>query len=139
MRNQNLPTEVARWVEWQGSSRRATDDARHALKPLVLDADRGRLVVRFALDESPSGLVFLYLEAEPSPLAAAPIVIPGVTSREAEVLEWVARGKTNSVIGAILGISEKTVDKHLQHVFLKLGVETRTAAAAVALERRQRA
>jgi len=57
----------------------------------------------------------------------------GLTGREAEVLAWVAQGKTNSTIGLILGISPRTVQKHLERTFHKLGVESRTAAAAQAL------
>src|ERR1041385_1815110 len=51
-----------------------------------------------------------------------------LTLREREVLEWLARGKSNSQIGAILGISAATVSKHLEHIYPKLGVENRTAA-----------
>jgi DNA-binding CsgD family transcriptional regulator len=58
-----------------------------------------------------------------------------LTAREAEVLYWVVKGKTNRDIGDILGTSPKTVTKHLEHVFEKLGVETRTAAAALAMGR----
>jgi DNA-binding CsgD family transcriptional regulator len=58
----------------------------------------------------------------------------GVTPRVAEVLLWVAQGKTNSDIGSILSISESTVKKHLLEIFEKLGVETRGAAALRALE-----
>ena len=57
----------------------------------------------------------------------------GLTEREAEVLGWVAEGKTNPEIGFILSISPRTVQKHLEHIFAKLGVETRTAAAVCAL------
>jgi DNA-binding CsgD family transcriptional regulator len=57
----------------------------------------------------------------------------GLTPREAEVLAWVAQGKSNSTIGTILGISPRTVQKHLERTFHKLGVESRTAAAAQAL------
>ena len=53
-----------------------------------------------------------------------------LTAREAEVLYWVAHGKTNRDIGDILGTRPKTITKHLERVFEKLGVETRTAAAA---------
>ena len=53
----------------------------------------------------------------------------GITRREAEVLTWVSEGKTNKDIGAILRISPRTVQKHLEHVYQKFGVETRTAAA----------
>jgi len=53
-----------------------------------------------------------------------------LTAREAEVLYWVAQGKTNRDIGDILGTRPRTITKHLEHVFEKLGVETRTAAAS---------
>ncbi|WP_298933884.1 3-hydroxyisobutyryl-CoA hydrolase [uncultured Ramlibacter sp.] len=58
-----------------------------------------------------------------------------LTAREAEVLYWVVKGKTNRDIGDILGASPATVKKHLERVFAKLGVETRTAAAAMAINR----
>ena len=58
-----------------------------------------------------------------------------LTAREAEVLYWVIQGKTNPDIAEILSLSPRTVHKHLEHVFEKLGVETRTAAAALALQR----
>jgi DNA-binding NarL/FixJ family response regulator len=56
----------------------------------------------------------------------------GVTSREAEVLLWISRGKANRDIGEILDISPRTVNKHLEQIFVKLGVENRSAAAAAA-------
>jgi DNA-binding NarL/FixJ family response regulator len=59
----------------------------------------------------------------------------GLTPREAEVLFWVARGKSNPEIATILGIGLTTVKKHLEATFAKLGVENRTSAAAMALER----
>jgi DNA-binding CsgD family transcriptional regulator len=55
-----------------------------------------------------------------------------LTMREAEVLYWVVKGKTNRDIGDILGSSPATVKKHLERVYVKLGVETRTAAARLA-------
>jgi DNA-binding NarL/FixJ family response regulator len=58
-----------------------------------------------------------------------------LTQRESEVLHWVIQGKTNRDIGDILGMSPRTVNKHLEHVFEKLGVETRTAAATLATNR----
>ncbi len=57
----------------------------------------------------------------------------GLTLREAEVLLWVSRGKPNRDIGEILNISPRTVNKHLEQVFVKLGVENRSAAAAAAV------
>ncbi len=58
-----------------------------------------------------------------------------LTAKEAEVLYWVIKGKINRDIGDILGSSPMTVKKHLERVYAKLGVETRTAAAALALGR----
>ena len=58
-----------------------------------------------------------------------------LTAREAEVLHWVARGKTNRDVGDILGLSPRTVTKHMEHILPKLGVETRTAAAGLVLSR----
>jgi len=55
-----------------------------------------------------------------------------LTPRETEVLSWIAKGKTNRDVGEILNMSPRTVNKHLEHVFEKLGVETRAAAAALA-------
>ena len=58
-----------------------------------------------------------------------------LTPKEAEVLYWVLKGKTNKDIGDILGSSPMTVKKHLERIFIKLGVETRTAAAGIAMGR----
>ncbi|RUR70358.1 LuxR family transcriptional regulator [Variovorax guangxiensis] len=58
---------------------------------------------------------------------------PALTPREGEVMHWLARGKTDAEIAALLQISPRTVHKHLQHVYVKLGVETRTAAVMRAL------
>lgn len=57
----------------------------------------------------------------------------GLTGREADVMLWIANGKTNREIGQILDMSPRTVNKHLEQVFRKLGVENRTAAAAAAI------
>lgn len=56
-----------------------------------------------------------------------------LTARETEVLSWIAKGKTNRDIAEILSLSHRTVNKHLEHIYQKLGVETRAAAAAVAM------
>ena len=62
----------------------------------------------------------------------------GLTSREGEVLSWLSKGKTNRDIAQILGLSPRTVDKHLEQIYSKLGVENRTAAAAIAVNARNR-
>lgn len=62
-------------------------------------------------------------------------LLPGsvhLTPRESDVLMWLGKGKTNRDIADILGMSPRTVNKHLEHIFVKLGVETRSAAAVMA-------
>lgn len=55
-----------------------------------------------------------------------------LTAREADVLVWISRGKSNKDISEILNISARTVNKHLEQIFTKLGVENRAAAASIA-------
>jgi DNA-binding NarL/FixJ family response regulator len=62
----------------------------------------------------------------------------GLTTREGEVLSWLSKGKTNRDIAQILGLSPRTVDKHLEQIYSKLGVENRTAAAAIAVNAKNR-
>jgi len=78
-------------------------------------------------------VAFLYRLAcrAEAPLPEAPAA--GLTPREGDVMHWLSRGKTDAEIAALLEISPRTVHKHLEHVYVKLGVETRTAAVVRAL------
>jgi len=76
-------------------------------------------------------MLLLALQREESG-GASRLAEAALTPRETEVLSWLAKGKTNRDIGEILGTSPRTVNKHLEHIFEKLGVETRAAAAALA-------
>ncbi len=94
---------------------------RYPLRVVLLGQDRGdQLLLRLVDAEKPDETVLLK-----SAFA--------ITSRESEVLLWVAKGKTNREIGLILGTSPRTVNKHLEQIYKKLSVENRTAAAAKAL------
>src|SRR5262245_50955629 len=68
------------------------------------------------------------VQLKPDFSSSVPLQSLGLTPREAEVLLWVAQGKSNAEIGIISGASEKTIKNHLTHVFEKLGVESRNAA-----------
>lgn len=93
----------------------------------------GTLTVRFA-GSGPGGETVLALEERTSPQSAQALRALGLTARESEILLWVARGKSNPEIAVILGMAPRTVQKHLEHVFEKLEVTTRTDAARRALE-----
>lgn len=95
----------------------------------------GRLVFSlFELTVDGECLVVLHEESDAAHIEALMLTLK-LTQRESEVLYWVIKGKTNRDIGDILGMSPRTVNKHLEHVFQKLNVETRTAAAAVAMSK----
>jgi DNA-binding NarL/FixJ family response regulator len=66
--------------------------------------------------------------------SAVPLESLGLSPREAQVLLWIAQGKSNEEIGVILGASRNTIKKHVLHLLEKLGVETRNAAAIRAIE-----
>lgn len=142
---QPLPAKVESWLQ---QFRRSTAD-RDARQPLVLmrrdaegQAHRLQLSVVFdpvrarrllVLEERslrPPSAIEPREELNADTLRASLSLSP----REAEVLLWVAQGKTNPEVALILGIQPYTVRTHLEHIFQKLGVETRHAASLRALE-----
>jgi CheY-like chemotaxis protein/DNA-binding CsgD family transcriptional regulator len=132
------PPEVIAWVARESLRRRAGAD------PVNLTVARGARRITFTLhpmpeetlEESGDGEWLVVMrETDDASVVEAVALACKLTAREAEVLYWVVKGKTNRDIGDILGTSPRTVTKHLEHVFEKLGVETRTAAAALALSR----
>jgi len=101
--------------------------------PLIIAGPSARLIVRLILRPQSQDLMLLLTEEATIDRPQA-LERLGLTPREAEVLIWIVRGKTNPETAVILSIRRRTVDKHLEHIFDKLGVETRTAAAAIAWE-----
>jgi DNA-binding response OmpR family regulator/DNA-binding CsgD family transcriptional regulator len=99
----------------------------------VLEAGGRKLEISMLAPIGPDELLFrlneLSSEAEEAVLQQA----LQLTTREAEVLLWISRGKANREIGEILKISPRTVNKHLEQIFVKLGVENRASAAARAV------
>jgi DNA-binding CsgD family transcriptional regulator len=73
----------------------------------------------------------LLFEERLSELPADRLVSLGLTPREAEVLRWLVQGKSSFEIASILNISARTVSKHLERIYLRLGVENRHAAIAM--------
>ena len=125
------PAAVLAWLE---SALQQRGEGRDVL-PLSLARGAKRLVCTLH-DRTPEGewLVVMREESDAAAIEALTAAFR-LTGREAEVLYWVIKGKTNRDIGDMLGTSPRTVHKHLEHVFEKLGVETRTAAAALAMNR----
>lgn len=124
----------ARLLEWIRAAARAKGTGED-LAPLI-EVRGARRLAFFPFYPSGEGeWLILLREESDTALIEALMYSFKLTIREAEVLYWVSKGKTNRDIGEILGASPRTVNKHLEHVFAKLGVETRTAAAALAMNK----
>ena len=98
-----------------------------------LDVGDRRLEVSFLSSLGPDELLFRLTEINEEADEGLLQKRLELTTREAQVLLWISRGKSNREIGDILNISPRTVNKHLEQVFVKLGVENRAAAAARAV------
>jgi DNA-binding CsgD family transcriptional regulator len=126
-----LPERLAQWISRSDENLRKATDVPDVPRPLVVERDGNRLTVHLLSKPEQN---FLVLEEhrwaiDPAALSSLPL-----TRRESEILAHVAVGKTNPEIGIILGISSRTVSKHIEHILDGLCVDTRTAAAAMALE-----
>lgn len=132
-REDRLPDLLGKWLDKIHATQHA-NDAAALITPFRIESTDEVLEVRWKrLDDDDLLLI------ESNPLTPSPTTLQalGLTPREAEVLHWVAEGKTNPEIAIILGMGARTVQKHLERVFAKLNVQTRTAAAMQAIEARR--
>ncbi|MGH8780251.1 response regulator [Paraburkholderia sp.] len=121
-----LPPMLAQWLaRWIA----AGADPQAAFETTVAGVRRVARVLGPATQDDWLIVLEEFDDVEQSAALAAQF---GLTAREAEVLLWLSRGKTNRDIGEIVGMAPRTVNKHLEHLFVKLHVETRAAAAAIA-------
>ena len=124
-----LPAPLERWIKKRSLARRSQGPAFRS--STALERNGKRLVVRLVTDKQ-EGIQLLRLEKQRRAFSKRSIERLGLSRRETEVLRCVAQGKTNIETGDILGLSRFTVRKHLEKIYQKLGVKTRTAAAALA-------
>lgn len=120
-----LPDVVRGWLAAQ---EHAANGLARVRAPFVVARHGRRLCIRVVPDKA--GRLLLLTEEPGTDLPAATRE-HGLTPREIDVLTWVAAGKTSAETAAILGTRTRTIEKHLEHIYRKLGVENRTAAAGV--------
>lgn len=119
--NDRLPESLLRWVMFQRDPARETVSERLELG----------FKVEISLVENPATQEVYLLITEQSINRAPSRLEPlGLTVREAEVLHWIAEGKSSGEIASILGVASGTVDKHAERILKKLSVESRVAAVA---------
>lgn len=121
-----LPEPLRVWL-------RGYSEAKPPAPPAVMIDETRRL--HFSLLTAAGDEVLFRISIDGADVQAAILRrVYAVTSREADVLLWVAQGKSNRDIGAILGLSPRTVNKHLEQIYQKLGVENRASAAIAAVK-----
>jgi DNA-binding response OmpR family regulator/DNA-binding CsgD family transcriptional regulator len=130
-----VPDAVLEWLRAEAVA--AGEGREPRVFALTRETGAGARQLVFALQQRTGDDDLLIVMREVSDAAVVEAMVQAfrLTLREAEVLYWVAKGKTNRDIGDILGSSSATVKKHLERVYVKLGVETRTAAAGLATAR----
>jgi len=129
--NGTLPAAMHEWLRSEAPVAAQGREPR----TLAVERDERQLVLALQQRTGDDDLLIVMREVSDAAVLQALVQSLKLTLREAEVLYWVAKGKTNRDIGDILGSSPATVKKHLERVYVKLGVETRTAAAAIAMAR----
>ncbi|MDO9051254.1 MAG: response regulator [Methylotenera sp.] len=122
------PPQLMAWI----GSIAISNSHQGDIPSLTIVQSRGRLNFIPADTNNDEQWVILLREESDAAQIEALMTIFKLTMRESEVLYWATKGKTSRDIGDILGTSPRTVNKHLEHIYIKLGVETRTAAAALA-------
>ena len=125
-----LPSTLHAWLRQQIAQRVSADDVAPAIRPLAIAGKTGALHIRLV----PHGTLYLLILEEATPNTTPDLTHLGLSARETEILTWVVHGKTSPEIGVILGISPRTVHKHLERIYSRLGVENRHAAIRMALE-----
>lgn len=126
-----LPVDILEWIRLRMARFNEADEVRKAMEPLTIQGAHGALIIRGCRYNAD---VLLLFEEKVAPLSVRALIRHGLTARESEILSWVVQGKTNSEIGTILCISPRTVQKHLERVYNRLGVENRHAAMALVME-----
>lgn len=131
-----LPPEILRqWMRREKMVRPQSATLAEPRPPLQLSGATGLIAVHFVANDADGGtILFLRSAAQTSPVSQSKF--PGLTLRENEVLHWIAQGKSNPEIATILGLSVRTVYKHVENLFAKMGVESRAQAMVRALETR---
>lgn len=125
-----LPDAVRQWLEACQTSDAAQRDGIDLSR--LADAPR---TLKLAYVGQIGGREFLLRVIEEAPAKDEEILrrALSITQREAQVLVWIARGKANRDIAQILGLSPRTVNKHLEQIYAKIGVENRASATALAV------
>jgi DNA-binding CsgD family transcriptional regulator len=131
----SLPDSLQRWVDHHVLPFSRSTEGLSTLRPLILELNGRRLSVRFSCNMRLEELYLLLEETKPEKFSIQSLQVLGLTKRESEVLFLIAKDQSTQEIARHLGMSDRTVKKHIEHIYEKLGVQTRLGAVMYALEK----
>ncbi|OKH46690.1 hypothetical protein NIES30_16345 [Phormidium tenue NIES-30] len=129
-----MPDLLQQWVSRQLSMFAQSKEVCRLARPLRFQLEGRRLVVRFSYCPKAEQLYLLLEETETEQLSVESLQFLGLTKRESEVLFWTTKDKSPLEVAKLLGMSDRTVKKHFEHIYEKFGVQTRLSAVMYALE-----
>ena len=130
-----LPENLQHWFNHQISQLSCNVDESSPCLSLNIEKREKKLVIHLISDPTREQYLLLLKEKEIQNLSIASLELLDLTRREAEVLFWISKDKSNVNIAKLLVCSEGTVRKHLENIYKKLGVQTRIGAVMFALEK----
>ena len=131
----SLPEPLQHWFKHQISLLTSKGKVPSPCLPLHIEQAGKQLLVRIISDLIGEQYLVVLEEQKLPSSSIASLELLGLTKREAEVLFWVAKDKSNAAIAKVLDGSTGTVRKHLEHIYRKLSVQTRTAAVMLAIKK----
>jgi DNA-binding CsgD family transcriptional regulator len=129
----HLPDHLWSWVKHQIAQLTKTPDLPKSCLPLRIQQAGKELVIRLVIEQPGERYLLLLEEQTPSPMNS--LALLGLSQRETEVLACVMQGKDNKSIATHLSINVSTVRKHLESIYCKFGMHSRTEAIAQALQK----
>lgn len=128
-----LPDLLQRWVDTHVLSFTNSMEACSVGRPIVLEIDEKRLKIRFNYEAKTEQYYLLLEEDQASKFSIESLQLLGLTKREGEALFWIIKSKGIQEVAQKLGLSDRTVKKHLENIYAKFGVHNLTSAITYAL------
>jgi DNA-binding CsgD family transcriptional regulator len=126
--NNDLPTELKNWLQKSLTNLSIESDFSKPIPSLRIIKDECILMVRLSIDHATDQYLLTLEEQTPLNLSLSALQELHLTKREAEILYWIICDRTNQQISEILNLSNRTVQKHCENIYSKLGVHNRAAA-----------
>lgn len=131
----SLPTIINNWLQKTINDLSIDGNLSKPILPLRITQNNHILIVRLSIDPTYDQYLLILKEQKPLNSSFSKLEEMGLTKREAEIIHWMIRDKSNQQISEILNISHRTVQKHCENIYSKLGVNNRAASITKVLQK----